>query len=46
MFMKAPPGNDLKVYGGAWHVRINEQWRLTFKWGQNGPFDVLIEDPH
>jgi proteic killer suppression protein len=45
-FMRAPPGNDLKEYGGAWHVRINEQWRLTFKWGQNGPFDVVIEDPH
>ena len=21
-FMKAPPGNDLKEYDGAWHVRI------------------------
>ena len=45
-FMRAPPGNDLKEYDGAWHVRINNQWRLTFKWGQNGPFDVVIEDPH
>jgi len=46
LFMKAPPGNDLKEYDGAWHVRINGQWRLTFKWGPSGPFDVLIEDPH
>ena len=45
-FMKAPPGNDLKQYDGAWHVRINDQWRLTFKWSSNGPYDVLIEDPH
>ena len=45
-FMKAPPGNDLEEYDGAWHVRINDQWRLTFKWGESGPFDVLIEDPH
>ena len=45
-FMKVPPGNDLKEYGGAWHVRINDQWRLTFKWGDGGPWDVLIEDPH
>lgn len=44
--MKSPPGNDLKFYDGAWHVRINGQWRLTFKWGAAGPFDVLIEDPH
>ena len=45
-FMKVPPGNDMKEYDGAWHVRINDQWRLTFKWGENGPYDVLIEDPH
>jgi proteic killer suppression protein len=45
-FMKAPPGNDPKEYDGAWHVRINDQWRLTFKWGSSGPYDVVIEDPH
>lgn len=45
-FMKAPPGNDLKEYDGAFHVRINDQRRLTFKWGVNGPYDVVIEDPH
>ena len=45
-FMKSPPGNDLKEYEGALHVRINQQWRLTFKWGEAGPYDVLIEDPH
>jgi proteic killer suppression protein len=44
-FMKAPPGNDLKEYDGAWHARINDQWRLTFKWGESDPYDVLIEDP-
>ncbi len=45
-FMKMPPGNDLKFYDDAWHVRINQQWRLSFKWGETGPYDVLIEDPH
>lgn len=45
-FMKSPPGNDFKAYNGAYHVRINDQWRLTFKWGESGPYDVLIEDPH
>ena len=45
-FMKAPPGNDLKEYDGACHGRLNDQWRLTFKWGVNGPYDVVIEDPH
>jgi proteic killer suppression protein len=46
LFMKAPPGNDLKEYNGVWHVRINRQWRLCFKWGPNGPYDVHIDDPH
>ncbi|HEY1396883.1 type II toxin-antitoxin system RelE/ParE family toxin [Roseateles sp.] len=45
-FMRLPPGNDMKWYDGAWHVRINSQWRLTFKWDTEGPFDVKIEDPH
>lgn len=45
-FMKMPPGNDLKFYDDAWHVRINQQWRLIFKWGESGPYDVLIGDPH
>jgi toxin HigB-1 len=45
-FMAAPPGNDLKEYDNARHVRINDQWRLTFNWGEHGPYDVLIEDPH
>lgn len=45
-FMRMPPGNDLKQYDDAWHVRINQQWRLTFKWGDDGPYDVKIEDPH
>lgn len=45
-FMRMPPGNDLNQYGDAWHVRINQQWRLTFKWGDDGPYDVKIDDPH
>jgi proteic killer suppression protein len=45
-FMRMPLGNDLKFYQDAWHVRINQQWRLIFKWGEAGPYDVLIDDPH
>lgn len=45
-FMKMPPGNDLKAYGGCWHLRINRQWRLSFRWSDAGPTDVVIEDPH
>ncbi len=45
-FMRLPPGNDLKEYDGAWHVRINQQWRLRFKWDEFGPYDVEVCDPH
>ena len=45
-FIRMPPGNDLKQYDDAWHVRINQQWRLTFKWSDDGPYDVNIEDSH
>jgi|GEM_PF-1944719 len=45
-FMKMPPGNDLKFYDDAWHIRINHQWRLIFKLGPAGPHDVRIDDPH
>ncbi|MBS0342813.1 MAG: type II toxin-antitoxin system RelE/ParE family toxin [Proteobacteria bacterium] len=46
VFMKSPPGNDLKFYDDTWHVRINQQWRLIFKWGDFGPYEVRIDDPH
>ena len=47
-FMRLPPGNDLKFYDDAWHLRINRQWRLTFQWDEaaGAPFKVVIEDLH
>lgn len=44
--MGSPPGNDLKAYDGFWHVRINDQWRLAWIWGADGPEQVKIYDPH
>jgi proteic killer suppression protein len=48
--LRVPPGNRLKELegdrAGTWSVRINDQWRITFKF-QSGEFkDVLIEDYH
>jgi proteic killer suppression protein len=48
--LRVPPGNRLKEFegdrAGTWSVRINDQWRITFKF-QSGEFkDVLIEDYH
>ena len=48
--LRVPPNNRLEALRGnrkgLHSIRINDQWRLTFKWGPSGPFDVVIEDPH
>ena len=45
-----PPGNKLKPLRGnrsdTWAIRINDQWRLTFKFEAGEYIDVLIEDYH
>jgi proteic killer suppression protein len=46
------PGHRLeKLKGeraGTYSVRINDQWRICFKWptGSSGPVNVTIEDYH
>ena len=48
--LRVPPGNRLEALHGdratQHSIRINQQWRLTFRWGNEGPYDVKIEDPH
>jgi len=48
--LRIPPGNRLeKLVGnrdGQYSIRINEQWRLCFKWKGNDAFDVEIADYH
>jgi proteic killer suppression protein len=47
--LAAIQGNRFEALQGArageYSIRINRQWRITFKW-DNGPFDVRIEDYH
>ena len=31
---------------GQYSIRINGQWRLCFRWGEAGPYDVQIVDYH
>lgn len=31
---------------GEYSIRINLQWRICFRWGDNGPYDVEIVDYH
>ena len=48
--LRSPPGNRLeKLKGdreGQWSVRINDQWRLCFRWEGGDAFDVEIADYH
>ena len=31
---------------GAYSIRINRQWRICFRWGDDGPYDVEMVDYH
>jgi len=31
---------------GQYSIRVNKQWRLCFRWGQDGPEDVEVVDYH
>lgn len=49
--LRAPPSNHLeKLAGdlaGFWSVRVNDQWRLVFKWNaQAEATDVQLRDYH
>ncbi len=45
-----PPGNRLEGLKGdrkGFHsIRINDQWRVVFKWSDGGATDVTVEDYH
>ena len=49
-FLRSPPGNRLEALrgrrNGQYSIRINEQWRLCFKWTAAGPEQVEIVDYH
>jgi proteic killer suppression protein len=48
--LKVPPGNRLeKLSGdreGQYSIRINQQWRICFRWKDSDCFDVEIVDYH
>jgi len=48
--LKVPPANRLeKLSGqrkGQYSIRINDQWRVCFKWIDNNALDVEITDYH
>lgn len=48
--LRSPPGNRLEELKGnlkGFHsIRINDQWRIIFKWTSQGPTEVNIVDYH
>lgn len=48
--LKVPPGNRLEALSGSLKgrhsIRINDQWRIVFKWTQAGASEVEICDYH
>ena len=48
--LKSPPGNRLETlkgdFAGRHSIRVNDQWRIVFRWTSNGPDEVEIVDYH
>lgn len=49
-FLRSPPGNHLEALKGKRKgqssIRINDQFRVCFRWTNEGPTDVEIVDYH
>ncbi len=48
--LRAPPGNRLEAlkgkYAGLHSIRINDQWRIVFRWEGGDAHEVRITDYH
>lgn len=48
--LRVPPGNRLEALKGdrkgQYSIRVNERWRLCFKWTENGAEGVEFCDYH
>jgi proteic killer suppression protein len=49
-FLRVPPSNRLEQLRGdregQWSIRINEQWRICFRWEDRDAYDVEVTDYH
>jgi toxin HigB-1 len=49
-FLRSPPGNRLEALQGSragqYSIRVNDQFRLCFRWTEAGPDNVEIVDYH
>jgi proteic killer suppression protein len=48
--LRVPPGNQLEALKGdrkgQHSIRVNDQWRICFRWDAKGAHDVEIVDYH
>ena len=48
--LRMPPSNHLETLSGKrtgqWSIRINDQWRICFRFGHGEAYDVEIVDYH
>lgn len=48
--LRSPPGNRLEALKGdlqGFHsIRVNDQWRIVFRWSANSAHDVSLRDHH
>ena len=48
--LRVPPGNRLEALKGTltgYHsIRVNDQWRILFRWRADGACDVALTDYH
>ena len=48
--LRAPPGNRLEALKGdrkgQHSIRVNDQWRICFRWEEGHAYDVEIVDYH
>ena len=49
-FLRSPPGNRLEALvgdrKGEYSIRVNDQFRLCFRWTAEGPTDIEMVDYH
>ncbi len=48
--LRVPPGNRLEMLRGNmqghYSIRINDQWRVVFRWDNGNAFNVQVVDYH
>ena len=48
--LRSPPGSRLEALrgdlAGRHSIRVNDQWRIVFRWTEAGPDEVRLTDYH